>query len=377
MRPIRPRHRRCDRPSDRRSVRGALAAALLCGPAAVASGAGPAAAQPYEGTYEFVSEGWRGTLRAQQGGDGRLYFDVFNQDPPLSCGAFGAGTLQDGTLTWVDPVTGARLTLRFFEENAEIEAPAGLPEGCGSRAQIAGVYIRTADDLDLARSHLRRLQTALDKLGFEPGPIDGVMGPKTRSALASWRSAQGRQGGGPVTLETLWRVENDLRDATLGAATAAAEPPPPEVETAALPSAPDPREEALPIEFSLEVPRAFRGWLDRVYAPAVAPQVIDFTDPPFEIALLDLDEQPTGTTNQVEILVHWNDTTFCGETGCSFDVLRWDGNAYEPVLETVAEEVRVGASYTDGIRDLVVDGRRMTWTGNGWAVDTYRPERVR
>ena len=113
-----------------------------------------------------------------------------------------------------------------------------------------------------------------------------------------------------MTLETLWRVENDLRDATLGAATAAAEPPPPEVETAALPSAPDPREEALPIEFSLEVPRAFRGWLDRVYAPAVAPQVIDFTDPPFEIALLDLDEQPTGTTNQVEILVHWNDTTF-------------------------------------------------------------------
>ncbi|NBB84298.1 MAG: hypothetical protein GVY28_12950, partial [Alphaproteobacteria bacterium] len=129
--------------------------------------------------------------------------------------------------------------------------------------------------------------------------------------------------------------------------------------------------------FSFDIARAFRGWLDRVYAPAVAPQVIDFTNPPFEIALVDLDRRPTGTTNQVEILVHWNDALFCGSTGCSFDVLRWDGNAYEPVLETMATEIRLGPGYTDGVRDLVVDDRLMTWNGESWTVDAYQPERVR
>ena len=263
MRPIRPRHRRCDRPSDRRSVRGALAAALLCGPAAVASGAGPAAAQPYEGTYEFVSEGWRGTLRAQQGGDGRLYFDVFNQDPPLSCGAFGAGTLQDGTLTWVDPVTGARLTLRFFEENAEIEAPAGLPEGCGSRAQIAGVLHPHRRRLGPGAQPSAPAAAALDKLGFEPGPIDGVMGPKTTQRaclLAQCPGPAGRRAGDPgdpvagreTTCATpRWAPPRRQRSRRRRRSRPRPCPPPP-----------DPREEALPIEFfaggAARVPRLAR-----------------------------------------------------------------------------------------------------------------------
>jgi peptidoglycan hydrolase-like protein with peptidoglycan-binding domain len=348
--------------------------------------AGPALAGPYDGTYEFVSEGWRGELLVEEGSDGRLYFDVFNENPPLSCGAVGAAALDGNTMTWVDPVTGARLTVRFFAENAEIEAPAGLPEGCGARAQIAGVYISTDDDVTLDAGHVRRLQTALDKLGFEPGPIDGALGPKTRGALSAWQAAQGRPATGAATLESLWRVETDLREATAAATgTASAAPPPPTApetapETAAAPAPPrpaDPTEGAVPVEFSFDIARAFRGWLDRVYAPAVAPQVIDFTNPPFEIALVDLDRRPTGTTNQVEILVHWNDALFCGSTGCSFDVLRWDGNAYEPVLETMATEIRLGPGYTDGVRDLVVDDRLMTWTGESWTVDAYQPERVR
>lgn len=39
----------------------------------------------------------------------------------------------------------------------------------------------------LSASETRRLQTALARLGFDPGPVDGILGPATRSALAAYR----------------------------------------------------------------------------------------------------------------------------------------------------------------------------------------------
>jgi hypothetical protein len=46
------------------------------------------------------------------------------------------------------------------------------------------------------------LQRALEKAGYDPGKIDGVIGPKTRSALASYQRAKGLPVGG-LTLDTL------------------------------------------------------------------------------------------------------------------------------------------------------------------------------
>lgn len=45
-------------------------------------------------------------------------------------------------------------------------------------------------------SSVRQLQTDLRNAGFDPGPIDGIMGPKTRAAMAARDRANGGGGGG-------------------------------------------------------------------------------------------------------------------------------------------------------------------------------------
>lgn len=55
------------------------------------------------------------------------------------------------------------------------------------------------DDLSLGREDRRRLQAALQVLGFDPGGIDGVFGPGTRGAIGRWQQANGQQATGYLT----------------------------------------------------------------------------------------------------------------------------------------------------------------------------------
>lgn len=43
----------------------------------------------------------------------------------------------------------------------------------------------------LAAEDVRNAQTRLDQLGFDPGPIDGIMGPQTRAAIRDFQRDQG------------------------------------------------------------------------------------------------------------------------------------------------------------------------------------------
>ena len=43
-----------------------------------------------------------------------------------------------------------------------------------------------------SREEIRLLQTQLKAAGFDPGPLDGLLGPKTQSALQQYRAFQGR-----------------------------------------------------------------------------------------------------------------------------------------------------------------------------------------
>lgn len=36
--------------------------------------------------------------------------------------------------------------------------------------------------------HIRELQQALAKAGYDPGPVDGIMGPRTKAALRKYMS---------------------------------------------------------------------------------------------------------------------------------------------------------------------------------------------
>ena len=53
----------------------------------------------------------------------------------------------------------------------------------------------------------KRVQQMLSELGYKPGPIDGLMGPKTRSAIQAFQKTYGMKVGG--------RITDDLMDAML------------------------------------------------------------------------------------------------------------------------------------------------------------------
>ena len=49
----------------------------------------------------------------------------------------------------------------------------------------------TAMTGDLPRERVRRAQERLAAAGFDPGPVDGAMGPRTRAALRAFQEARG------------------------------------------------------------------------------------------------------------------------------------------------------------------------------------------
>jgi len=57
-------------------------------------------------------------------------------------------------------------------------------------------------ETNTTRDVVRKLQAALDKAGFSPGPIDGMIGSATMSAVARYQSAKGLPKGG-LTIKTL------------------------------------------------------------------------------------------------------------------------------------------------------------------------------
>jgi hypothetical protein len=54
--------------------------------------------------------------------------------------------------------------------------PASPPPA--AKAAVSGAGART--------SHVREVQQALTAAGYDPGPIDGIMGPRTKSALQKY-----------------------------------------------------------------------------------------------------------------------------------------------------------------------------------------------
>lgn len=50
--------------------------------------------------------------------------------------------------------------------------------------------------LGLDAAERRRIQAALNAAGFDAGAPDGAFGPRTRSAIAAWQSANGRSPSG-------------------------------------------------------------------------------------------------------------------------------------------------------------------------------------
>lgn len=81
------------------------------------------------------------------------------------------------------------------------------------------------------RDALREAQTLLTEAGYDPGPADGLMGPRTRTALTEFQAAVGIPGSGTLTVDTQGALQA-ARAAAESAAVNAADPIP--AQTAAL-----------------------------------------------------------------------------------------------------------------------------------------------
>ena len=60
-------------------------------------------------------------------------------------------------------------------------------------------------------SHVRELQEALQKSGYDPGPIDGIMGPRTKAALRNYIAVPAPQNPSPAD-QVIARFRTERRE---------------------------------------------------------------------------------------------------------------------------------------------------------------------
>ena len=63
-----------------------------------------------------------------------------------------------------------------------------------------------------AQTEVRRAQTALASRGYDVGPVDGIMGPRTGAAIQAFQSDHGLAPDGRVTSELIERLEGDAEE---------------------------------------------------------------------------------------------------------------------------------------------------------------------
>ena len=66
----------------------------------------------------------------------------------------------------------------------------------------------------LNKGQVRELQASLNQLGYDAGPVDGIIGTRTRSALRQFQKARGFVADGFPTVEMLLYVQNALNPQT-------------------------------------------------------------------------------------------------------------------------------------------------------------------
>jgi peptidoglycan hydrolase-like protein with peptidoglycan-binding domain len=66
---------------------------------------------------------------------------------------------------------------------------------------VANLNVTATPDLD--RAGVRAIQTGLRGKGFDPGPIDGAVGPRTREAVRAFQSRYGMKPTGEIDNQLL------------------------------------------------------------------------------------------------------------------------------------------------------------------------------
>lgn len=83
--------------------------------------------------------------------------------------------------------------------------------------KMAAAYRKFSNNTASPDPFVKQVQQDLAKLGFEPGPVDGLDGPSTKAAIMAFQSANGLVSdgiAGPMTLEEIERQLSAKKSAT-------------------------------------------------------------------------------------------------------------------------------------------------------------------
>ena len=79
-----------------------------------------------------------------------------------------------------------------------------------------GATAGTSAGTRTSAAEIRRIQEKLDRMGYQAGPADGVMGRRTETALRNFQRDKGLNATGEINDETLAGLDGERRGATAG-----------------------------------------------------------------------------------------------------------------------------------------------------------------
>jgi peptidoglycan hydrolase-like protein with peptidoglycan-binding domain len=83
-------------------------------------------------------------------------------------------------------------------------AAAASPAAAQGAAAISTLNMQAVPDL--ARDNVRTVQRALEQKGFDPGPPDGIVGPRTREAVRRFQDRYGMTASGDIDNQLLFAL---------------------------------------------------------------------------------------------------------------------------------------------------------------------------
>ena len=100
---------------------------------------------------------------------------------------------------------------REVEEKAEMSRGRSIESGPGKASDRAPIRLGHGEAALGGEPHqIRDIQRMLKKLGYEPGPIDGILGPRTREAIRAFETESGLQLTGEATEDMFARLREEF-----------------------------------------------------------------------------------------------------------------------------------------------------------------------
>ncbi|MBB4284734.1 lytic murein transglycosylase [Roseospira goensis] len=98
-----------------------------------------------------------------------------------------------------------RIIMRWNNSSVYALAVGRLADRIGGDGPLVGTFDRTPEPL--RHTEVRALQGLLNRLGYDAGPVDGLVGPGTRGAIRRFQAAQGLPADGHADPDLLRRVQ--------------------------------------------------------------------------------------------------------------------------------------------------------------------------